>query len=90
MTEMPRLFNRVYTIAQKLPKVGLHPDLDAAGRNRTFSRLPLIQFLSDRLGVGRSMLRPAVMKGFPAVPIVPVYHMRVPARWQENPLWATG
>ena len=87
-----RLFNRVHTIAPKLPKVGLHPDLDAATRerNRTFARLTLVQFLSDRLGVGSSTLLPAVMESFPLVAIVPIDHMGVPAGWRENPLWATS
>lgn len=87
-----RLFNRVHTIAPKLPNVGLHPDLDAASRewNRTFARLTLVQFLSDRLGVGRSRMLPAVVKTFPNVAIVPISHMGVPAGWQENPLWAAS
>lgn len=87
-----RLFNRVHTIAPKLPNVGLHPDLDAASkeRNRTFARLTLVQFLSGRLGVGRSRLLPSVVKSFPAVTIVPITHMGVPAGWQENPLWAAN
>lgn len=87
-----RLFNRVHTIAPKLPRVGLHPDLDAAATewNRTFARLTLVQFLSDRLGVGRGRMLPAVVKTFPSVTIVPISHMGVPAGWQENPLWATS
>src|SRR5699024_5669007 len=49
-----RLFNCVHTIALKLPRVGLHPCLAAAATewNRTFARLTLVQFLSDRLRVG--------------------------------------
>ncbi|WP_424948526.1 Abi family protein [Cumulibacter soli] len=86
-----RLFNRVHTIAPKLPNLGLHPDLDAASTewNRTFARLTLVQFLSDRLGVGRSRMLPAVVKSFPAVTIVPIAHMGVPDDWRANPLWAT-
>jgi len=40
-----RLFDRVHTIAPRLPDVGLHPDLDAASteRNRTFARLTLVR-----------------------------------------------
>ena len=86
-----RLFNRVHTIAPKLPKAGLHSDLDAASEewNRTFARLTLVQFLSDRLGVGRSRMLPDVVKTFPAVTIVSLSHMGVPEDWQANPLWAT-
>lgn len=87
-----RLFNRVHTIAPKLPRVGLHPDLDAAATewNRTFARLTLVQFLSERLGVGRGRMLPAVVKTFPGVAMVSISHMGVPAGWQENPLWATS
>ncbi len=28
------------------------------------------------------------VKSFPAVTIVPISYMGVPAGWQENPLWA--
>lgn len=86
-----RLFNRVHTIVPKLPRIGRHPDLDAvsADMSRTFGQLTLIQFLSDRLGVGRSRLLPAVVKSFPAVRIVPNSHMGVPAGWQNaSPLWS--
>lgn len=60
-----RLFNRVHTIAPKLPNVGLHPDLDSASTewNRTFARLTFVQFLSDRLGVGRSRILPRCSEG---------------------------
>lgn len=87
-----RLFNRVHTISPKLPRVGIHPDLDAAATewNRTFARLTLIQFLSDRLGLGRGRMLPAVVKTFPSVTIVPISHMGVPVGWQKNPLWATS
>lgn len=85
-----RLFNRVHTIAPKLPRVGLHPDLDTAATewNRTFARLTLIRFLSDRLQVGRAWVLPAVVKTFPNVTIIPMSHLGAPSNWQENPLWA--
>lgn len=86
-----RLFNRVHTIVPKLPEVGRHPDLDAVSTswNRTFGQLTLVQFLSDRLGAGRSRLLPAVVKSFPTVQIVPITHMGVPDGCQdESPLWA--
>lgn len=85
-----RLFNRVHTIVPKLPKVGRHPDLDAVSTewNRTFGQLTLIQFLSDRLDLGRDTLLPAVMRSFPNVQIVPISHMGVPHGWQYNcALW---
>lgn len=87
-----RLFNRVHTIVPKLPRVGLHPDLDAAATewNRTFAQLTLIQFLSDRLRVGRPRMLTAAVKTFPSVTIVPISHMGVPTGWQENPLWAAS
>lgn len=86
-----RLFNRVHTIAPKLPKVGRHSDLDAVSTDwsRTFGQLTLVQFLLDRLGVGRSTLLPAVMRSYPRVQIIPAAHMGVPGGWQEgSPLWA--
>ncbi|MCT1607543.1 Abi family protein, partial [Nesterenkonia massiliensis] len=86
-----RLFNRVHTITPKLPKVGLHPDLDAVNTDwsRTFGQLTLIQFLLDRLGVGRNRMLPAVIKSYPTVPIVPLTHMGVPEQWQDcSPLWS--
>lgn len=85
-----RLFNRVHTIVPKLPVVGRNPDLDAVSTDwsRTFGQLTLVQFLSDRLGTGRSRLLPAVIKSFPAVRAVPIRHMGVPDGWQDdNPLW---
>ena len=87
-----RLFNRVHAISPKLPKAGRHPALDAASaeRNRTFARLSLIQFLSDRLGIGRSRILPDVVKSFPAVTIVPISHMGAPGDWWKNPLWVTS
>ncbi|KZE91333.1 Abi family protein [Microbacterium sp. TNHR37B] len=86
-----RLFNRVHTIAPKLPRVGRHPDLDSVATDwsRTFGQLTLIRFLSDRLEVGQSRLLPAVVKSFPTVQIVPISHMGVPEGWQTaSPLWA--
>lgn len=85
-----RLFNRVHTITPKLPKAGTHPDLDAveADWSRTFGQLTLVQFLADRLGVGRSKLLPAVLRSFPAVRIVPISHLGVPSGWQSvGGLW---
>ena len=84
-----RLFNRVHTIVPKLPKVGRHRDLDALSTdwNRTFGQLTLVQFLSQRLDVGRSKLLPAVVKSFPPVKSVNLAHMGVPAGWQDSPLW---
>lgn len=86
-----RLFNRVHTIVPRLPAVGLHSDLDAVSTDwsRTFGQLTLIQFLSDRLGVGHSKLLPAVLKTYPTVQFVPIAHMGVPDGWQDgSPLWA--
>lgn len=86
-----RLFNRVHTFSPKLPKPGRHPDLDAAATDwaRTFGQLTVVQFLADRLGVGRRTLLPAVVRSFPTVPIVPIAHMGVPADWQATSgLWA--
>lgn len=84
-----RLLNRVHTIVPKLPVVGRHPELDVVSTDwsRTFGQLTLVQFLSQRLGAGRSRLLPAVVKGYPAVAIVPSTHMGVPGGWQDTPLW---
>lgn len=86
-----RLFNRVHTLTPKLPPVGRHADLDASATDwsRTFGQLTLVQFLSDRLGLGRSSLLRAVLKSYPAVQAVPVAHMGIPDDWQtSSPLWA--
>lgn len=87
-----RLFNRVHTISPKLPRIGLHPDLDAAACewSRTFGQLTLIQFVLDRLQLGRRTLLPAVLKGFPAVSAVPLGHLGAPPDWQErSTLWGS-
>jgi abortive infection bacteriophage resistance protein len=86
-----RLFNRVHTISPKLPQVGRHPDLDTAATEwtRTFGQLTLVQFLLDRLGLGRKSLLPAVMKSFPSVVAVPITHMGAARDWQSgSPLWS--
>ena len=86
-----RLFNRVHTLVPKLPADGRQPDLDALSTDwsRTFGQLTLVQFLSDRLGTGRSRLLPAVVNSFPTVQIVPISHMGVPDGWKDDsPLWA--
>ncbi|MED6045674.1 MULTISPECIES: Abi family protein [Rothia] len=87
-----RLFNRVHTITPKLPQAGRHPDLDMDSQewNRTFAQLTLVQFLLDRLGLGRGRILPAVVKTFPTVAIVPLSHMGVPDGWEEIRLWATS
>lgn len=88
-----RLFNRVHTLSPKLPKVGIHPDLDAVSIDwsRTFGQLTLIQFLLDRLGLGRTTLLPAVVKSYPAVRTVPITHMGAPTGWQSaSALWASS
>lgn len=86
-----RLFNRVHAITPRLPRVGMHPDLDAVTPdwNRTFGQLTLVQFLSDRLGVGNRKLLPAVVRTFPQVRLVPVTHMGAPQGWNHaSRLWA--
>lgn len=87
-----RLFNRVHTLSPKLPKVGVHPDLDAVSTDwaRTFGQLTLIQFLLDRLELGRTTLLPAVMKSYPTVRALPITHMGAPTDWQNtSTLWAS-
>lgn len=86
-----RFFNRVHTIVPKLPAIGRHPDLDAVSTDwsRTFGQLTLVQFLSDRLGTGRSRLLPAVLKTYPQVQFVPISHMGVPDGWHAaSTLWS--
>lgn len=86
-----RLFNKVHTITPRLPRVGVHPDLDKASTawNRTFGQLTLIQFLLDRLDLGRTALLPAVVRGYPSVATVPLSHLGAESSWQSaSPLWA--
>jgi abortive infection bacteriophage resistance protein len=85
-----RLFNRVHTITPKLPKIGVHPDFDQAWTawNRTFGQLTLIQFLLDRLQLGRMTLLPAVVRTFPKVAVVPLKHLGAESSWQTaSRLW---
>lgn len=85
-----RLFNRVHTFTPKLPSVGRHPDLDSATTswNRTFGQLTLIQFLLDRLELGRTRLLPAVVRTFPTVPAVPLTRFGAARDWETaSRLW---
>lgn len=87
-----RLFNRVHTLTPKLPRVGIHPDLDAVSTDwsRTFGQLTLIQFLLDRLKVGRPAMLPAVLRSYPtSVHAVPITHMGAPSAWESvSTLWS--
>jgi abortive infection bacteriophage resistance protein len=87
-----RLFNRVHTITPRLPKVGVHADLDAVSTDwaRTFGQLTLVQFLLDRLQLGRTALLPAVFKSYPTtVQAVPIAHTGAHADWQgSSTLWS--
>lgn len=85
-----RLFNRVHTITPKLPRVGRHPDLDSAATewSRTFAQLTLIQFLLDRLDLGRTRILPAVVQSYPRVGRVPLAHLGADNSWRTNPLWS--
>lgn len=87
-----RLFNRVHTLTPRLPKVGVHPDLDAVSTewSRTFGQLTLIQFLLDRLEVGRPAMLPAMLRSYPAtVRAVPITHMGAPTHWATSTLWVS-
>ena len=87
-----RLFNRVHTLTPKLPKLGLHPDLDQATTawNRTFGLLTLIQFLLVRLELGRKALLPAVVRSYPLVPTIPLSHFGADHGWdQASKLWSS-
>ncbi len=85
-----RLFNRVHTLTPKLPRTGVYPDLDAATTewNRTFGQLTLIQFLLDRLDLGRMRMLPAVVKTYPQVRLLPLSHLGAGSDWQTaSRLW---
>lgn len=85
-----RLFNRVHTLTPRLPPPGAHPDLDAATKewSRTFGQLTLVQFLLDRLGLGRGALLPAVIASYPAVPQVPWSALGTDSEWSTTSrLW---
>ena len=87
-----RLFNRVHTFVPRLPAAGRHPDFDSATSawNRTFGQLTLVQFLLDRLGVGRPALLPAVIRSYPTVRSVPLHHIGAPLDWAErSSLWGS-
>jgi abortive infection bacteriophage resistance protein len=88
-----RLFNRVHTLTPRLPPVGMHPDLDAATKewNRTFGQLTLVQFLLDRLALGRSSLLPAVIRSYPEITRVPWSHLGAGSEWSTTSrLWRTS
>lgn len=87
-----RLFNRVHTLTPRLPKVGVHPDLDTATTawNRTFAQLTLIQFLLHRLERGRMRLLAAVVGTYPRVAAVPLTHLGAAKDWEtSSQLWAS-
>ncbi|WP_434590782.1 Abi family protein [Brevibacterium sp. 1718] len=85
-----RLFNRVHTLSPKLPQLGQHPDLDAVATDwsRTFGQLTMIQFLLDRLQVGRPTFLPTVLRTFPSVRAVPITDMGASSDWSSaSSLW---
>jgi abortive infection bacteriophage resistance protein len=85
-----RLFNRVHVLTPRLPPVGLHPDLDTATKewSRTFDQLTLIQFLLDRLELGRTALLPAALTSYPDIPLVPLSHLGAGRDWRSaSRLW---
>ncbi len=87
-----RLFNRVHTLQPKLPRVGAHPDLDTATTewNRTFAQLTLIQFMLDRLELGRTRVLPAVLRTYPTVAAVPMTHLGAARDWETtSQLWGS-
>jgi hypothetical protein len=69
----------------------MHPDLDQASTawSRTFGQLTLVQFLLDRLQLGRMNLLPAVVRTYPKVAIVPLTHLGAETTWQTTSrLWS--
>ncbi|TCP56268.1 abortive infection bacteriophage resistance protein [Tamaricihabitans halophyticus] len=87
-----RLFNRVYAITPKLPRVGHLPDLDTvrSGMNRTFGQLSLVQHMLVRSGNGSSKALSAVLRSYPQeVSTVPLSHTGAPRAWQSSGLWCT-
>lgn len=87
-----RLFNRVHSLTPRLPKVGVHPELDTATTawNRTFAQLTMIQFLLNRLGLGRTRVLPAVVRTYPTVALVPLTHLGAAKDWETaSQLWAS-
>ncbi len=87
-----RLFNRVHTLQPRLPRVGAHPDLDTATTewNRTFAQLTLIQFMLDRLELGRTRVLPAVLRTYPTVAAVPMTHLGAARDWETtSQLWGS-
>lgn len=77
-----RLFHRVHPFVPKLPRAGIHQDLDALSLDwtRTFGQLTLVRFLSARPGLSQSRLFPAVLGTFPQVNAVPMSHSGAPVR----------
>ena len=84
-----RMFNRVYTLKPRLPKVETHPELAAAKKalNRCFGQLTLIQYLLTVLGIGNRTLLPRTLSTYPDIPALPISHMGTPKDWQTLPLW---
>lgn len=86
-----RLYNRVHALSPKLPPVGRYSDLDAVATDwsRTFGQLTMIQFLLERLRIGRPTFLPTVLMTFPSVQAVPITHMGASTDWaNESPLWS--
>lgn len=87
-THHGRLFNRVFALSPKLPRVGSFGALDlCAPFTRTFGMLSLIQFLLAQDGLRRTML-PAVIRSFPSVLSLSVSDLGAPAGWEESGLWS--
>ena len=84
-----RMFNRVYALKPRLPKIGVHPELDAVASvmNRLFGQLTIVQYLLIKLNIGDAALLPSVIASYPILEPLPPSHLGIPENWQQNPLW---
>lgn len=84
-----RLFNRDFALTPKLPRDPSHDvTRTATSMNRVFGQLTLVQYLSQRLGVGNLSLLPAVLATFPRIGRVPLAATGAPPDWREHPQWS--
>lgn len=61
-----RMFNRVYALKPRLPKIGAYPELDAVApvMNRLFGQLTIVQYLLVKLNIGDPALLPSVIASY--------------------------
>ncbi|ETJ01231.1 MAG: Abortive infection bacteriophage resistance protein [Actinomyces urogenitalis DORA_12] len=85
-----RMFNRVYALKPRMPRVGQDASLDAARgvMNRCFGQLTMIQYLLRAFNLDGLNTLPTLLATYPhTIPAVPINHVGAPPAWNELDLW---